>query len=127
MIKKLLRYCVVAIAILMLVIACNSDTQSNNTQVAKQRSPSEENVLQIWWERGFNIQEDEALQKLLSNWERKTGNKIDLFFSGTDELLPKAKRALESGELPDLILSFKAERSVSGRLAWDGKLADVSD
>lgn len=127
MIKLLLRYLALAIAIIMLVVACNSDTQSINSQVAKLRSPGEDKVLQIWWERGFNIQEDKALQKLLSNWEKKTGNKIDLFFSGTDELLPKAQRALESGDLPDLILSFKAERSVSGRLAWDGKLADVSD
>lgn len=38
MIKKLLRYCVVAIAIFMLVIACNSDTQLNNTQIDKSRS-----------------------------------------------------------------------------------------
>ena len=72
MIKKLLRYCVVAIAIFMLVIACNSDTQLNNTQIDKSRSrpkgrreasglpyrsaysedfassPGEQNVLQIW-------------------------------------------------------------------------------
>jgi multiple sugar transport system substrate-binding protein len=61
MIKKLLRYCVVAIAIIILVIACNSDTQLNNTQVEKLRSAGEDKVLQIWWERGFNIQEDEAL------------------------------------------------------------------
>ncbi|NJR46845.1 MAG: hypothetical protein HC775_14325, partial [Hyellaceae cyanobacterium CSU_1_1] len=38
MIKKLLRYCVMAIAIFMLVIACNSDTQLNNTQIDKSRS-----------------------------------------------------------------------------------------
>ncbi|PSB06106.1 hypothetical protein C7B62_23715, partial [Pleurocapsa sp. CCALA 161] len=44
MIKKLLRYCVVAIAIFMLVIACNSDTQLNNTQIDKSRSRPKESL-----------------------------------------------------------------------------------
>jgi multiple sugar transport system substrate-binding protein len=123
--KFKIRYLSIVLALIFLIVACTNASKSDRVLVAD--SSTKNNVLSIWWEKGFNIQEDEALQTLLANWEKKTGNKIDLFFSGTDELLPKAQRAIQAGDLPDLILSFKAERSVSGRLAWDGKLADVSD
>ena len=74
MIKLFLRYLALAItqlavgiAIIMLVIACNSDTQLNNTQIDKSRSrrvdvssPTEDKILQIWWDKGYSPEEDAA-------------------------------------------------------------------
>ncbi|MGL5834523.1 MAG: ABC transporter substrate-binding protein [Waterburya sp.] len=127
MIEKLLRYCVVAIAIIILVIACNSDTQLNNTQIEKLRSPSEPNVLQILWEKGFNPDEDKALQTLFSNWEQESGKKIKHLFGGSDELSKKVERTILAGDVPDLLATSKPEKAFIARLAWEGKLADVSD
>ncbi|MGK7938369.1 MAG: ABC transporter substrate-binding protein [Xenococcaceae cyanobacterium] len=114
------------------VIACHRiatvDRQSLKTgSTAITKSSPENNVLKIWWEKGFNPQEDEALQKLISNWEKQTGSRIILSFRGTDELAQNVKRAIQADQLPDIVMIFKAERAPNARLAWQGKLADVSD
>ncbi len=85
------------------------------------------NTLNIWWDKGFNPEEDEALRQLVHNWEKKTGKKINLFFYTTDSLGEKIRRSLKAGNPPDIVMSFKAERSPNSRLAWDNKLVDVSD
>ncbi|MDJ0636616.1 MAG: ABC transporter substrate-binding protein [Xenococcaceae cyanobacterium MO_188.B29] len=114
------------------IIACHSiatvDRQSLKTgSTAITKSPIENNVVEIWWDKGFNPEEDEALQELVNNWEKQTGNKIKLAFYGTDELFQKVERELHSGDLPDLIAMFKGEKSLTTRLAWEGKLADLSE
>ncbi|MBW4536928.1 MAG: ABC transporter substrate-binding protein [Pleurocapsa minor HA4230-MV1] len=134
MIKKLLRYCVVAIAIFMLVIACNSDTQLNNTQIDKSRShsgdfassPRSNKVLQIWWDKGYSPEEDAALQKLVKKWSQKTGHKVEIDFYTLDQRSAKPQRYLQGGETPDIFMSFKAESTLNPRLAWEGKLVDLT-
>lgn len=84
-------------------------------------------ALKIWWDKGFTLEEDEALQQLVSDWEQQSGNQIKLSFYTTDELAQKVERELRAGHPPDIIMSFKTERSLNARLAWEGKLADVSD
>ena len=73
------------------------------------------------------MEEDEALQQLVSDWEQQTGNKIKLSFYTTNELPQKVQRVLQSGNTPDIMMSNYADRLLSPHLAWEGKLADVSD
>ena len=127
MTKRLLNYFALAIASLMLVIACNSDTQLQNTQVAKPRSPNPENVLEIWWDKGYYPEEDEALRAVVSNWEQETGNQAKISFYTNDELFLKTERAIQAGNPPDVLMNDAADRLLSPGLAWEGKLADVSD
>lgn len=123
MTKKLLRYFALVIATIMLVVACNSDTQLQNDEVAK--SPSKTNVLQIWWDKGYYPEEDEALRNVVSNWEAKTNNKARLSFYTNDELSKKTQRAIQAGDPPDILMNDGGDRTI-GSLAWQGKLADVS-
>ena len=130
--NKYIKQIGIFLTISLVIIACNNITkierqslQTDSTSITQ--SPPETNVVEIWWEKGYNSREDEALQKLITNWEKQTGNKVKLSLRGTDELLPLAERASKAGRLPDIILSFKAERSLSSRFAWEGKLADVSE
>ncbi len=127
MAKQLIRYLTLAIAAMILVVACSSDTQLQNTQLAKSRSPVEENVLQIWWDKGYNPEEDEALQKLVRGWEQKTGNKVRINFYTLDKRSEKPQRYLQGGVAPDIFMSFKAESTLNPTLAWEGKLIDVAD
>jgi multiple sugar transport system substrate-binding protein len=129
-----LRYVLIFFILVFTIIACNYlqpserlSSESNSSLIAKSGDRTDSTTLKIWWEKGYSSQEDEALAKIVNDWEKKTGNKIDLFLSGTDELLQKSLRASKAGNLPDIILSFKAERSISTRFAWEGKLADVSE
>ncbi len=132
--KKPLRSLALAIATSMLVIACNSDTQlystdtqSPNTEVESLESSTQENLLKLWWDKGYNPEEDAALQKLVKNWEQKTGNKVEINFYTLDKRSEKPQRFLQGGVAPDIFMSFKAESTLNPSLAWQGKLVDVAD
>ena len=136
--SKYTRYILIFLAVLLAIAASANLLHSERFLAPSEQvyssdrsrlteSPSANTALAVWWEKGYNPQEDEALKKLVGDWEKKTGNKIELFLSSSEELFQKALRASKVGNLPDLILSCKGERSLSIRLAWEGKLADVSD
>ncbi|MDJ0594055.1 MAG: ABC transporter substrate-binding protein [Pleurocapsa sp. MO_226.B13] len=127
MTKQLRCYFALAIVTMMLVIACNPETQLQTIQVEKPRSPTRSNVLEIWWDKGFTLEEDEALEQIVSNWQKESGNKLKLSFYSNDELPEKAQRAIQAGTAPDLVMGSSAERELNPRLAWEGKLVDVSD
>lgn len=125
--RRTRRYTLIALLLLLslIIIACNQASTIPPSSV--NISPTETKVLKIWWDKGFTLEEDEALQKVVSNWEKQSGNKVKLSFYSTDDLSQKVERELRTGDLPDLIAMFKSEKSLTARLAWDGKLADVSD
>ena len=109
----------------MLIGACANTPNVKRTSIAQ--SSTETTTLNIWWEKGFNLEEDEAFRTLVSNWSKKTNRKVKLSFYTTSELLEKADRALQGQKIPDIIMSHKADMTLYPRLAWRGKLADVAD
>jgi multiple sugar transport system substrate-binding protein len=114
-----------AIAITLISIACSSifppDPQITNESVSKPRE------LTIWWEQGYNLEEDQALQTVVNNWQKQTGYKAKLSFFTNDELIPKVERAVEANQLPDLMMSSKGNQILYPRLAWQDRLEDVAD
>lgn len=118
-------YIYLAIAFCLLVISCSSNlqfTKSSNIQTSSQTSE-----INIWWEKGFNLEEDEALQTVVDDWQKLTGNRVKLSFYTASELAEKARRAVRASNSPDLMMSHAADRTLYPGLAWQGKLADVSD
>ena len=122
---NIIRYCVLAVSTLILVVACSSTSDLNISQVNK--SPPQDKVLEIWWDKGFYAEEDEALQQVLSKWEQETGNQVRLSLYTNDELSQKTQRAIQAGNPPDILMHDGADRLLNPLLAWEGKLADVSD
>ena len=115
----------VGVAIVFISIAC-----SNNTQLEPQitNQPLQETTeLNIWWEQGMNLDEDEALRTIVNRWQKQTGNQVKLSFFSNSELTGKVERAVKARNYPDIIMIPKAERILYPRLAWQGKLADVSE
>lgn len=123
--KRILKLIAIAAIVSLTIIACNDTKNADNYLVAN--SSVTDKSLNIWWDKGFSPEEDEALRQLVTNWEKETGNKINLVFYTTDSLGQKIRRSLKVGNPADIIMSFKAERSPNARLAWDNKLVDVSD
>ncbi len=121
--KKRRSLCLVSILTLSLV-AC-TPTPPSPSSVAE--TPQSTNTLTIWWDKGFTLEEDEALRALVAQWEKQNGSSIALSFYTTDELPQKAQRAIQAGKPPDILMSNNAERVLNPRLAWQGKLVDVSD
>lgn len=122
-----LRYLslILAIAIIFIFIACSNFIQPDSPETTK--SGEETSELSIWWEQGFNLEEDEALRTVVNNWQEHTGNKAKLSFFTLDELTAKAERAVKVGHPPDIMMNLKAERILYPRLAWQGELEDVAD
>lgn len=117
------RY-ILAFIISAIAFACTPNSSSKLSSLSESTNSK---ILKVWWDKGFTLEEDEALQQLVRNWEKQTGNSIKLSFYTTDELPLKAQRSLQAGNPPDILMSHNAERVLNPRLAWEGKLADVSD
>ena len=79
----------------------------------------------VWWAQGFIEEEDTAFKKLVADYEKASGNKID------DSIIPFAPErqkiisAVTSGEVPDLFQNNPGE--IIALFAWDDKVIDVSD
>ncbi|MEM7757973.1 MAG: ABC transporter substrate-binding protein [Cyanobacteria bacterium P01_A01_bin.40] len=122
MFKKFMGCLALAITTILVAVGCNSGTRLQNDEVTK--SSSETNVLQIWWDKGYNIQEDEILQQIVSNWQQESGEKAEIKFYTADDIAQKTRRAIQAGNPPDILFSSRAEYPL---LAWQGKLEDVSE
>ena len=116
---------ILAIAITFVSIACSNIVQPDSPVTTKSAQKTSE--LTIWWEQGFNLEEDEAMRTVVNNWQKRTGKKVKLSFFTNDELTAKVERAVRVNHPPDLMMTLKGDRILYPRLAWEGKLEDISD
>jgi multiple sugar transport system substrate-binding protein len=78
-----------------------------------------------WFGQGFVQSEDVALRKLVTDYEKASGNTIDLSIVPFVALRQKEVAAITSGVVPDLMED--QDFSFTPLNAWDDKLLDVSD
>ena len=80
---------------------------------------------EAWFAQGFAKEEDAALLKLVADYEKATGNKIDLSIIPFAPLRQKEVSAIQSGVVPDIMAA--ADLEFAPLNAWDDKLLDISD
>jgi len=80
----------------------------------------------VWATQGFVPAEDEAFRKTVADYEKLSGNKIELSSMPFMALNQKSISALTSGDVPDLIF-HDAPTTILPQNAWNDKLVDVSD
>jgi multiple sugar transport system substrate-binding protein len=80
---------------------------------------------EVWWTQGFAQEEDVEFKKLIADYERASGNKIDDSIVPFAPLRQKMVSAVTAGVVPD-IMEY-ADFSFLPLNAWDDKLVDVSD
>jgi multiple sugar transport system substrate-binding protein len=80
---------------------------------------------ELWWVQGFAQEEDIAFKKLLADYEKASGNKIEDSIIPFAPMRQKAISAITSGVVPDII--ELADFSFLPLNAWADKLVDVSD
>jgi multiple sugar transport system substrate-binding protein len=80
----------------------------------------------VWQIQGFVPEEDVAFKKTVADYEKASGNKIDLSVMPFQALNQKAIAAITSGDVPDLIF-HDAPAALLPQNAWNDKLVDVSD
>ncbi len=79
----------------------------------------------VWWVQGFAREEDIAFEKLIADYQKASGNRIDFSIVPFAPLRQKIVSAFASGAVPDLVNANPAE--IVTEYAWQGKLVDVSD
>jgi len=80
---------------------------------------------ELWWVQGFAQEEDVAFKKLLADYEKASGNKIEDSIIPFAPMRQKAISAITSGVVPDII--ELADFSFLPLNAWNDKFVDVSD
>jgi len=121
------RYWLMAGAIVMISIFVACSNNVDRAPEMTQKPAPVENELNIWWEQGYTLEEDEAFRQIVDLWQKETTNKVKLSFFTNDELIAKAQRAVKANQPPDLMMSLKGNQVFYPRLAWEDQLEDVAD
>src|SRR5213079_562021 len=80
---------------------------------------------EVWWIQGFAEEEDISFKKIVADYEKASGNKIDYSIAPYAPMRQKIVSAVTSGVVPDLFQNTPVE--IIALYAWDNKLVDVSD
>ncbi|MBV9554369.1 MAG: carbohydrate ABC transporter substrate-binding protein [Alphaproteobacteria bacterium] len=79
----------------------------------------------VWWIQGFAQEEDIAFKKIVDDYEKASGNKIDYTIAPYAPMRQKTVAAITSGDVPDLFQNSPTE--MNAVWAWDDKLVDLGD
>jgi len=80
---------------------------------------------QVWWVQGLVEEEDIAFKKLVADYEKLSGNKLDYSIVPFAPLRQKIISAITSGQVPDLTTIGLLE--LPALQAWQGNLVEESD
>jgi len=80
---------------------------------------------EVWWVQGFVPEEDVSIKKIVADYEKASGNKIELSIMPFAPQRQKIVSAMTSGVVPDFFPNNPAE--IIALYAWDDKLVDVTD
>ena len=80
---------------------------------------------EMWWAQGFAKEEDVAFKKMVADYEKESGNKIEYSLIPFAPMRQKAVAALQSGVVPDIMEN--ADLEIASMSSWEDKLVDVSD
>jgi multiple sugar transport system substrate-binding protein len=80
---------------------------------------------EVWSTQGFVPEEDVAVKKLVADYEKASGNSIELSIIPFAPLRQKIISAVTSGVVPDMF--SQSPNELIALLAWDDKLVDVTD
>jgi multiple sugar transport system substrate-binding protein len=82
--------------------------------------------LVVWWEEGFNPEEDQAVREIIAAFEQKSGRQVELVFLPNDELATKIQTALEAGQPPGFVYGANVT-DYFPRWAQEGRFVDLTD
>src|SRR5437764_13290803 len=80
---------------------------------------------EVWWPQGFVPEEDTAIKKIAADYEKASGNKIDLSITPFAPQRQKIVAAMQTGVVPDAMVNNPGE--IIALHAWEDKLVDVTD
>jgi multiple sugar transport system substrate-binding protein len=82
-------------------------------------------TMTMWWAQGFVQEEDISIKKIVDDYEKASGNKVELSIMPFAPQRQKIVSAVTSGIVPDFFPNNPAE--IIALYAYEDKLVDVSD
>ena len=80
----------------------------------------------VWWEQGFNPEEDAAVREIIGAFEQKTGMQVELAQPSQSDIEAKVLAAVAAGQPPDFLFGTNTDYYY-GQWAEEGRLVDLSD
>src|SRR5262249_2711270 len=80
---------------------------------------------EVGWAQGFVPGEEKGVKKVVADYEKASGNKIDLQITPFAPQRQKIVAAMQTGVVPDLFPNNPGE--IIALQAWDDKLVDLTD
>src|SRR6516164_9341673 len=81
----------------------------------------------IWWTQGFVPEEDASFRAMVAEYEKTSGNKIDVSIIPFAPMRQKIVSALTSGDVPDVMANYNAGVTIVPVNVWNDKLVDLTD
>src|SRR5262249_22771563 len=81
----------------------------------------------VWWVQGFIREEDDSFKRVVAEYEKASGNTIDLSIVPFGPLMQKIVSALTSGDVPDVMNHNTTFATVVPQNAWNDRLVDLTD
>jgi multiple sugar transport system substrate-binding protein len=82
--------------------------------------------LVVWWEQGYNPEEDTAVREIVAAFEQKSGKKVELDLPSHNDMVAKILAAVEAGKPPDFLFGLQTDWYYS-QWAYEDRLIDLSD
>ena len=83
--------------------------------------------LEVWWSEGYYPEETDAIETIFANWQRLTGNKINLTFFSENELAAKARSAINGGPTTDIMYGYGINDTVVPVLSYNNQLVALDE
>jgi multiple sugar transport system substrate-binding protein len=81
----------------------------------------------VWWTQGFIPEEDASFRSMVAEYEKASGNNIDVSIIPFAPIRQKIISALTSGDVPDVMANYNAGVTIVPQNAWNDKLMDMTD
>lgn len=83
--------------------------------------------LTIWWNKSYYPEEDQQFDKIVADFEKRTGKDVEYVYYTNEDVPRKILAALTAGEPPDLSYGFLFDLQHTARWAAEDVLEDVAD
>ncbi len=84
-------------------------------------------TITAWWTQGFIPEEDAGFKRMVTDYEKTSGNTVNYTIVPFGPLGQKVISALTTGDVPDVISYDAADATILPQNSWDDKIIEVSD
>jgi multiple sugar transport system substrate-binding protein len=84
-------------------------------------------TITAWWTQGFVPEEDTAIKQVVAEYEKQSGDTVDLSIMPFGPLGQKVVSAITSKNVPDVISYDGADGTIIPQNAWEDKLIEVTE